>query len=226
MLLPPQVPQPIDSENGSPLSKLPPVAKQCAWLTITRHTGSVSPSSSARSGTARVQADRMAGALVAQDALGERRRIGEVVGAVEREHRRELLARRTDGRRRRRLRRTIRNRAARKLGPRRGPRAAAMRRADWAMNSGASLPSRNIAAASGAPRPSVSSTPPFAVSAASNASRDAACAITLFSDEQLVAWSKVFERAILAAASSTSAVSSTITATLPAPTPIAGVPLE
>ena len=49
MLLPPQVPQPIDSENGNALSKLPPVAKQCAWLTITRHTGSVSPSSSARS---------------------------------------------------------------------------------------------------------------------------------------------------------------------------------
>ena len=44
MLLPPHVPQPIDSENGSALSKLPPVAKQCAWLTITRHTGSVSPS--------------------------------------------------------------------------------------------------------------------------------------------------------------------------------------
>ena len=40
-LLPPQVPQPIDSENGRPLSKLPPVAMQCAWLTITRDTGSV-----------------------------------------------------------------------------------------------------------------------------------------------------------------------------------------
>ena len=43
MLLPPQRPQPIDSENGSALSKLPPVAKQCAWLTMTRHTGSVRP---------------------------------------------------------------------------------------------------------------------------------------------------------------------------------------
>ena len=32
----PQVPQPIESENGRPLSKLPPVAMQCAWLTITR----------------------------------------------------------------------------------------------------------------------------------------------------------------------------------------------
>ena len=30
MLLPPHVPQPIDNENGSALSKLPPVAKQCA----------------------------------------------------------------------------------------------------------------------------------------------------------------------------------------------------
>ena len=44
MLLPPHVPQPIDSENGSALSKLPPVAKQCTWLTITRQTGSVRPS--------------------------------------------------------------------------------------------------------------------------------------------------------------------------------------
>ena len=49
--------------------------------------------------------------------------------------------------------------------------------------------------------------------------------MTLFSDEQLVALSNIFERAILAAASARSAVSSTITATLPAPTPIAGVPL-
>ena len=40
-LLLPQVPQPIDSENGRPLSKLPPVAMQCAWSTITRDTGSV-----------------------------------------------------------------------------------------------------------------------------------------------------------------------------------------
>ena len=50
--------------------------------------------------------------------------------------------------------------------------------------------------------------------------------MTLFSDEQLVALSNVFERAILRAASARSAVSSTIAATLPAPTPIAGVPLE
>ena len=37
----PHVPQPIDSENGRPLSKLPPVAKVCACLTITRDTGNV-----------------------------------------------------------------------------------------------------------------------------------------------------------------------------------------
>src|SRR5688572_21269795 len=48
----------------------------------------------------------------------------------------------------------------------------------------------------------------------------------LFSDEQLVALSKVFDIMILAAASAQSALSSTITATLPAPTPSAGVPLE
>ena len=34
----PQVPQPIESEKGSPLSKLPPVAKVCACLTMTRAT--------------------------------------------------------------------------------------------------------------------------------------------------------------------------------------------
>ena len=50
--------------------------------------------------------------------------------------------------------------------------------------------------------------------------------ITLFSEEQLVALSKVFERMIFAAASARSAEASTITATLPAPTPSAGVPLE
>jgi hypothetical protein len=54
----------------------------------------------------------------------------------------------------------------------------------------------------------------------------ASTAITLFSDEQLVALSNVFERAIFAAASAMSAVSSTMTATLPTPTPIAGVPLS
>jgi hypothetical protein len=48
----PQVPQPIESEKGRPLSKLPPVAMQCAWSTITRDTGSVRPSVMARSGTA------------------------------------------------------------------------------------------------------------------------------------------------------------------------------
>ena len=48
-----------------------------------------------------------------------------------------------------------------------------------------------------------------------------------FSDEQEVALSKHLEAAIFAAASSAkSAVSSMITGTLPAPTPIAGVPLE
>jgi hypothetical protein len=49
--------------------------------------------------------------------------------------------------------------------------------------------------------------------------------IRLFSEEQLVALSKVFDCTIFAAASSTSAVSSTMEATLPVPTPKAGVPL-
>ena len=92
MLLPPQVPQPIDSENGSALSKLPPVAKQCAWLTITRHTGSVSPELERAVRRARMKADRVPGPLVAQQPLGERRGGGEASGAIERQHRRELLA--------------------------------------------------------------------------------------------------------------------------------------
>ena len=49
-LLPPQVSQPIDSENGRPLSKLPPVATQCAWPTITLETGKLVPSCSACAG--------------------------------------------------------------------------------------------------------------------------------------------------------------------------------
>ena len=70
-LLRPQVPQPIDSENGRPLSKLPPVAKQCAWPTITRDTGSRWPRCSARSVARRVQPDRMPGALEGIDALDD-----------------------------------------------------------------------------------------------------------------------------------------------------------
>ena len=50
--------------------------------------------------------------------------------------------------------------------------------------------------------------------------------MTEFSEEQLVALSKALERMILAAASARSAESSTITATLPSPTPTQGVPLE
>ena len=49
---------------------------------------------------------------------------------------------------------------------------------------------------------------------------------TAFSEEQLVALSKVLERAIFAAASARSALASTIDTTLPCPTPIAGLPLE
>ena len=49
--------------------------------------------------------------------------------------------------------------------------------------------------------------------------------IRLFSEEQLVALSNIFDILIFFAVSSKSAVSSTITVTLPWPTPIAGVPL-
>ena len=94
------------------------------------------------------------------------------------------------------------------------------------MTAGESLPSGNIAACSVAFSAAVSITPPSRASAPSIASYTASRMTTLFSDEQLVALSNVLERMIFAAASAQSAVSSTITATLPAPTPSAGVPLE
>ena len=50
--------------------------------------------------------------------------------------------------------------------------------------------------------------------------------ITEFSDEQDVALSKHFDARIFAAASSSFALESMMTGTLPAPTPIAGVPLR
>src|SRR6187399_62716 len=50
--------------------------------------------------------------------------------------------------------------------------------------------------------------------------------MTAFSEEQLVALSKILEAMIFFAASAQSALSSTITATLPVPTPSAGLPLE
>ncbi|MNC90224.1 hypothetical protein D3C83_62970 [compost metagenome] len=50
--------------------------------------------------------------------------------------------------------------------------------------------------------------------------------MTAFSDEQLVALSKILEAVIFFAASAQSALSSTMTTTLPVPTPRAGVPLE
>jgi hypothetical protein len=65
--LPPHVPQPIESENGRPLSKLPPVAKQCAWLTMTRATGSSEPEAHRLLLVLRVQRHRMPFALVFVD---------------------------------------------------------------------------------------------------------------------------------------------------------------
>ena len=50
--------------------------------------------------------------------------------------------------------------------------------------------------------------------------------MSAFSEEQEVALSKIFDARILRAASSRSALASTMTGTLPAPTPMAGVPLE
>ena len=53
-----------------------------------------------------------------------------------------------------------------------------------------------------------------------------ATAITELSAEQDAARSNVFEMRIFSAASTMSAVSSTVITALPAPTPKAGVPLE
>ena len=92
MLLPPQVPQPIDSENGSALSKLPPVAKQCDL--VDDHAADRQRESQLERavGRSRMQADRVPGALVAQQPLRECRSGGEVVRTIERQHRRQLLA--------------------------------------------------------------------------------------------------------------------------------------
>ena len=176
-------------------------------------------------GLARVQTNRVARALKREQARGEIRRRREIRDAVEREHRRELLARErmrgTDARllddqerERPRARGERARRARRSPAPTaRSPPARACRRGNI------SLSSRRVSSAS-------SRKPPSRSNAARSASATAATAITLFSDEHDVALSKAFERAIFAAASARSAVSSTIAATLPAPTPIAGVPLE
>ena len=50
--------------------------------------------------------------------------------------------------------------------------------------------------------------------------------MSAFSDEHDVALSKHFDALILAAASSSIALESMMTGTLPAPTPMAGVPLR
>ena len=75
MLLPPHVPQPIDSENGSALSKLPPVAKAMRLVDDdATHRQREARAAAARSVRTRVmQPDRVAGALVAQQPIGERR---------------------------------------------------------------------------------------------------------------------------------------------------------
>jgi hypothetical protein len=87
------------------------------------------------------------------------------------------------------------------------------------------LPSGHIAACSLAFSSASSSTPPAAARANMAPAYTASRITTLFSDEQLVALSKVLERAIAAAASARLAEASMMLATLPAPTPKAGVPL-
>ncbi|MNC94482.1 hypothetical protein D3C83_113470 [compost metagenome] len=93
------------------------------------------------------------------------------------------------------------------------------------MTAGESLPSGHMQASSRARSSPETRTQPCRPSAASIASAIDSTSTTLFSEEQLVALSKVFDTTIFCAASSRSAVSSTIDATLPAPTPKAGVPL-
>ena len=73
---------------------------------------------------------------------------------------------------------------------------------------------------------SLSTSPPCASSAATASSYTSSRAMTVFSEEQDVALSKVFEAAIFSAASAILALSSMIVTTLPCPTPKAGVPEE
>ena len=99
---------------------------------------------------------------------------------------------------RRRSPSTIRKRARASVGPRRARRARRSSRADCAMTAGASLPSGNIAACELPRLLGVEQHAAFARERRDAARRrPASTAITLFSDEQLVALSNVFERAIL-----------------------------
>ncbi|HLX28695.1 MAG TPA: hypothetical protein VKV24_09445 [Casimicrobiaceae bacterium] len=120
---------------------------------------------------------------------------------------------------------TIRKRARCTAG-RVSPASRAMVATSCATTADESFPSWNIVRRSAAVSFASRNAPPSRSNARSNASAIDSTAMTLFFDEQLVALSKVFDLAIFAAASATSAVSSTITATLPTPTPIAGVPLS
>ncbi len=194
MLLPPQVPQPIESENGSPLSKLPPVAKQCAWSTMTRahrqRETELAARAPARGCAGRSNARRPDGAGSARRAPPRRR---------SRRHGRT----RAPGRASRPrtgdpaptpVSPTIRNRRGCAARPVEAGARCAITPAACAMKSAASLPPPNIAVSSCRASAAVSSTPPCAVSATSSACAMPACAMTLFSDEQLVALSKVFER--------------------------------
>lgn len=114
---------------------------------------------------------------------------------------------------------------AARLAPSTSAARSAMARADWPMTAGESLPPGHINCCSVAFCASPSITAPRSLRAASIRARTASTTTRLFSDEQLVALSKVFERTMRSAAASVSAVSSTMPATLPAPTPKAGVPL-
>ena len=113
----------------------------------------------------RMKADRVPGALVAQQPLGERRGGGEVVGAIERQHRRQLLA----GERMLGTDAVLARRSG--TSPRaapggRAPRARRSSPAACAMNAGASLPPANIAASSCRASAASSSTPPSRANAA------------------------------------------------------------
>ena len=90
--MPPQVPQPIDSENGRPLSKLPPLAMACACLTITRHTVISQAEPLDVRVVLRVDAARMAVAHVVVDRAQDVERVIEIARVVDREHGRELFA--------------------------------------------------------------------------------------------------------------------------------------
>ena len=222
MLLPPQLPQPMLRREVQAVVEAAAVAEGVRLVHKHAHHVQLLRQAPGVSGILGVDAAGMAGALPGQDLAHPPHRRVEVGGPIDRQHERQLLAREgivgsdpfllhhdeAGGRRARHPesfgehRHSARDQGAAELaiGPQQaldGPLLAAVRQ-DPA-GAGQSLHGLVV---------------------------DRIKMTTEFSEEQDVALSNVFEAQISSAARSRSALSSMTTGTLPAPTPIAGVPLE